>query len=113
MSKVIEATCVGGVVTAEAVPVEDAVILSEGEGSSEGILVMQDDKQYYLAKTSEDLKATLDEVITALNQLVTVITAIGAGMTGPTTAPPPTLATDLLTITNAATTLQTLKGMLK
>lgn len=113
MSKVLDATCENGEVTAEGIAVEGVEILSEGVGASSGIIILDEDKGTYIPKTSPDLKDTLEQVIEALNQVVTVFTSIGAGMTGPTTAPPPTLATDLLVITNAATALETLKGQLR
>jgi hypothetical protein len=76
MSKIIEATCVGGVVTADDVPVPAAEILSEGVGESEGILILDEDKAKYIAKTSPDLKATLEKLITTLEKLSAALTAI-------------------------------------
>lgn len=113
MSKILEATCEGGVVTADGVPVPGATILSEGVGSSSGALLMEGEKKLYVGKTSPDLKTTIEKVIAALNKIGSTLTSIGAGMTGPTTAPPPTLAADVLEITSVATELETLKGQLK
>ena len=89
MSNSRDATCTGGIVTCEGKPVQSAIILSEGLGNSSGVLIMQEGKQYYIAKTTPDVK----EIITHLNdlipKLITAFTSIASGMTGPTTAPPP------------------------
>jgi hypothetical protein len=71
MSKALAATCKAQVVTAEGVPVPGAVILSEGVGQSDGVLVLSDGRMFYLAKISPDLKATLVQVIAALGQAKT------------------------------------------
>lgn len=127
MSKVLEATCAVGVVESEGVPVPVAEIFSEGVGPSEGVLIVDKEKAFYIAKTSPDLDATLAQINAALTQtataislIATALTAIGAGMTGPTTAPPPTLAAQVAAITAtgvqvtaANTLLQTLKAMLR
>lgn len=113
MTKVIEASCVTGIVTAEGVPVTGTTILSGGVGESEGVLILEEDKKTYLANTTPDLKTTIEKVIAALNKIGTTLTSIGAGMTGPTTAPPGTLATDVLELTTIATELEVLKGALK
>ncbi len=127
MSKALEATCVAGVVTSEAVPVPGAVIMGEGVGSSSGVLILDEEKKLYFPKTSPDLDATLAQIITALgkttdaiNKVAAIATSIGAGMTGPTTAPPPTLAVDVaaltalgVEVTAAKVQLETLKTMLR
>jgi hypothetical protein len=127
MSKMLPATCAGGIVTAEGVPVPAAEILSKGTGPSSGILILDEDKAYYVAQTSPDLDAALAQVITALGQAVTALqqtaltfTATFAGMTGPTTAPPPTgpagvvaIGVAVAAITAAQVQLQTLKEVLK
>ena len=112
MSKVLEATCEGGVVKVGTLTIEGAVIHSEGEGASQGVLIMEEAESHYLAKTTPDLKTTLgklsdtlDELSTVLNKVATTFTSVGAGMTGPTTAPPPTLATDVASIVTSATQL--------
>lgn len=116
MSKMLEASCVAGVVTAGGFPVPAADIQSEGVGPSEGILILDEDKAKYLAKTSPDLKSTLDDlssllgtITTTLTTIATTLTSIGAGMTGPTTAPPPTLPTNVASITSDVATLTALK----
>lgn len=113
MTKAIEATCIGGIVKVGVVPVLTAEILSEGIGASSGVLIMDEDRQAYVAKTSGDLKTTLDRVATALGQIASVLSSIGAGMTGPTTAPPPTLAAGVAQITAIQAELAILKETLK
>lgn len=127
MSNILEATCVGSVVTCESVPVPAAEILSEGIGSSSGLLFLQDDKAYYLPSSALDIKTTIEKLIAAidsinpaLTEIASTLTAIGAGMTGPATAPPVTLPTSVATIsakvvelTATKALLNTLKGALK
>jgi len=112
MSKILQATCISGVVSYEGFPVE-AEILSEGVGESEGVLILQGDKAFYIASNATDLKTTLEKLTNALTKVTETLTAIGAGMTGPTTAPPPTLAANVVTINLAVTELTTLMGALK
>lgn len=106
MTKVLTATCENGVVKVNGLPVPGAVILSEGVGASEGFVAIDLERAYYLARVTPDLETTLEKLIEsldtnaeALNKLVDIITSIGSGMTGPSTAPPPDLATDLLEVT--------------
>lgn len=113
MSKVLEATCAAGIVTSGGFPVVSATVLSQGIGPSTGFLILCEDAAYYVAKTSPDLDATLQQIITALTDVATALTAIGAGMTGPTTAPPPTLGVNVASITAAAAALTTLKAILR
>jgi hypothetical protein len=113
MSKVLTGTCLAGQVFAEGLPVLGAVILSEGLGPSEGVVILEDDEITYLARTSPDLKTTLEQLTSALTTIATTLTAIGAGMTGATTAPPPTLPAGVTAINAAATALTALKAVLK
>lgn len=128
MSRVIEATCdANGKVTADGVIVDGAIVLSEGKQASSGLLFMQGEKVVYIPSSATDIKTVIEKLVlviddlnASLNQLVTTLTAVGAGMTGPTTAPPPTLASDLAQITVKVTSLtstksalNTLKGALK
>lgn len=140
MSKVLEATCLAGVVKVGALPVPSATILSEGVGASEGVLLMQDDEQFYVPDTTPDLKTTLDKLtdsltqintsltqaVTALTQSVLALTLLDAKPLG-TLPPVPAVAGNTAAITAAAaaitaaqvqlvadtTALTVLKGMLK
>lgn len=127
MSKILPATCVGGIVTSELFPVPSAQILSKGIGPSSGVLALDEDKAFYVTSSAADLETALTNVINGLNDaasalstVATALTAIGAGMTGPTTAPPPTLPTSVASITTSVLSIQaasvqlaTLKGLLK
>lgn len=113
MSKIVPATCQGGNVTADSITVDSPQILSKGEGQSSGILIMENGQVYYLTLNTTDLETTIEKLSSSLNKLVSILTNIGSGMTGSTTAPPPTLATDLAEITSIAGELETLKGQLK
>lgn len=123
MSKVIEATCVGGVVTAEGVPIPSADILSEGVAQSDGILILDEDDAKYVAKTSPDLKETLEKLSAALDNIASALSAIdGAGyiisVTGgpsPVVAiPSPPVATgDIASINSAKSAIDLFKENLK
>jgi hypothetical protein len=120
MSKMLEATCVGGVVTQGGAPVPGADVLSEGIGASTGVLLLDDDQAVYVAKISPDLKSTLDGLITALTSISSALNALntatlvttcpaGAGVAGP-----PLVATsDIAVINSTKAQLQFLRGVLK
>lgn len=113
MTRVVQASCSGGEVTAEGVKVETAVILSEGEGESQGALVMDREKQFYIPNTTPDLNTTLEKLIAALNHVVTGLNAAGSaldGISGGAGVPVTAAATQ---ITPIVTELETLKGALK
>jgi hypothetical protein len=116
MSKVLSATCEAGVVKVEGLAATDVIILAEGLGASTGVLIMQDGQAYYVPYAAIDLKntlikidSTLTNVIDAINKIGDTLVTIGSGMTGPTTAPPGTLAADVLIIKNYAAVLGTVK----
>lgn len=120
MSKALQATCVAGIVIADSVPVPVATILSQGVGSSSGVLILDDDKATYIAKTTPDLETTLTKLISVLTELTSALTSIdtkvlvttcpaGAG----TTVPLPLAASNITALTALKTELTTLKGMLK
>lgn len=114
MSKVLSATCnASGKVTSDSVIVNESVVLSEGKQSSSGVLVLDEDKAWYLTSSATDIKTTLEKVASALTEIANALTAIGAGMTGPTTAPPLTLGASVTAINAVVTQLNTLKGALK
>jgi len=71
MSKVLNATCEGNVVSAEGVQVPGVTVLSEGVSASSGILILEEEKKTYLAKTSPDLKSALQLIISALTSIDT------------------------------------------
>ncbi len=106
MSKAIAATCVAGIVTADGLPVPTAEKLSEGVAASTGVLVMQGQSQFYVAKTSGDLKTVITQLNTILTNLVTVLTAHDSSLGSTQTA-------TIALIAAANTTLTTLKEALK
>jgi hypothetical protein len=112
MSKILEATCEAGVVTSQGVAVE-ATILSEGMGASEGVLVLEGVQASYITSNASDLKTTLEKVVNALTKIGETLTAIGGGMTGPSTAPPPALPANVAEINSLIAELSTLKENLK
>lgn len=116
MSKILAATCEAGVVKVGDLSVPSAVVQSSGVASSDGVLLMEGDTAFYLSKTSEDLMTSiektsmaLEDLASALNTIATTFTSIGAGMTGASTTPPPTLAVDVASIISKATELTALK----
>lgn len=142
MSRARKASVVGGKVLVEGFPVDVAEIFSEGAAPSEGVAILDKDKVFYFAKTSPDLKATLEQVIEALGQAktaldktvssLTTLQSAGAiapaaceslGASGTSAAyagASATVAADTAAITAAATAinaaktaLNTLKGALK
>jgi hypothetical protein len=113
MSKILAATCVSGVVKVGSLPV-DAEILSEGVASSSGVVVLEDDQATYIAKTSPDLKTTLEKIASALGQLVTALTAIDAKPVGGSgSAPAPGAAANIAALTVLQTEVNALKAALK
>jgi hypothetical protein len=123
--KILTATAENGKVTAEGVEVQ-GVILGAGVAKSTGILILDGTTAFYLASSAPDIDETLEKLISLVTDLAAstttianTLTAIGAGMTGPSTAPPPTLPTSVadiqakVTSFNAIKTeLETLKGKL-
>lgn len=126
MSKAIEATCAAGVVKVGALPVEGAVIFSEGVGSSQGIVIMEGGEKFYFAKITPDLKTTIEktadalvDVVSALNEIATALTTIATVPSGWVTPPASVAANVAIIISKAAeitagsAALTTLKGVLK
>jgi len=114
MSNILDATCsASGEVTADGVKVPVAQLFGAGKQASSGILVLQDGKAYYIPISYSDLKTTLEKLSAAVGQIASTLTSIGAGMTGPTTAPPPTLVTDVATLNSIKADVDQLKEALK
>jgi hypothetical protein len=121
MSKMLEATCVAGIVTADGVPVPTADILSEGVGASEGILILEEDEAKYLAKISPDLKSTLEKLssvcdtiksgLQAIDAVTTLITTCGAGAGTATWLP--VNASAIAALTTAKAEIDALKASLR
>lgn len=114
MSKILDATCdAQGKVTADGVEVVGAIVLSEGKQASSGTAVMDGDKVWYLTSSATDVKATLEKMAAAITKIANMFTSVGSGMTGPTTAPPGTLPTDVVELNQMVAEINQLKGALK
>lgn len=106
MSKIVEASVTVGILRAEGVPVLTATKLSKGVGASEGVMLMDKDKQWYIPNTQPDLETTLTNISAALAKtseaiakICDTMTAINAAHAGPATAPSPAVAPNVLQIT--------------
>jgi hypothetical protein len=117
MSKVLRATCADGKVTALGTEVPAARILSEGIAASEGVLVLDEERADYIAKTSVDLKVTLEKIVDALSQISAALNTLnGAGfLIGASSAVPwsGSVATQITAIGTAKSALETLKDNLR
>ncbi len=114
MSKALDATCdASSVVKVEGFTVTPVTILTAGKKASTGFALMQGDKVYYVTSNTTDIQDILTKLKTAIDKLADTLTDIGTGMTGITTAPPPTLAASVTLIKSYATDLDTIKGALK
>lgn len=112
MTKMLEATCVAGVVTADGVPVVSAEILSEGVGASSGVLFLDEDQAKYIPKTSPDLKTTLEKIASALSSIASALTTIDGKPTG-TLPPAPAAAASIAQISAVQVEISALKEVLK
>ncbi len=114
MSKILDASCdASGKVTVAGQVITPVTILSEGKQASTGVVIIEDEKVFYVASSATDIKSTIEKLADTVTKIANVLTSIGAGMTGPTTAPPGTLASDVAAINANVTDLNTLKGALK
>lgn len=115
MSKMLEATCVAGVVKVGAVPVPSAVIQSEGIGASSGVLLLDEDKARYIAKTSPDLKSALESIASSLGTIASTFGTVSGQLlllgANPLSLVP--ITTGIAAITAVQTELTTLKEALK
>lgn len=133
-AKVLSASRTGGVTKIQNTPISGETVLSEGMASSEGVAVIDEDKIYYIPKTSPDLKTTitklvsvlsqlktaLDETVTALTETATAFTTVDAKPVGGTgSAPAPAVAGNVANITaahgqitTAAAQIDTIRGEL-
>lgn len=114
MSKILPATATadGKVFVLGSYQIEDCVILGEGKGPSSGIVILDGLDRTYIPTVTGDIKTTIEKVIAALDEIAPALQAIGGGMTGPTTAPPPTLPTYVASINSVKAELEQLKEAL-
>lgn len=83
MSKVINASCVASVVTADSFPVPGATILSQGTKASTGVLVIEEDKKTYLTSNAADLAKAIEDLTAILTSVIAILTAHDAVTTVP------------------------------
>ena len=81
MPRAIAASCQASIVTVEGVPVPGAVILSEGISASSGFAIFDEDKVYYVAKTSPDLKAAMTALNSMIQNILTVLSSVDSSAT--------------------------------
>jgi len=117
LSKTILATCQNGIVTGDETPIDGAHIFSEGVAESEGVAILDADKVFYFAKTSPDLKTTLEKLIAVLGQISSGINSLDTrgfliGATGAVVGPP-ALSGTVSQINTIKSQLETLKDSLK
>lgn len=114
MSKAISATCQGGVVKVSDLPIPEVNVMSEGVAASEGVLFIERDELYYLAKITPDLKTAIDKIASALSQIATALTTLDAKPVGGTgSAPAPAVAAAITQISSIQSELTVLKGNLR
>lgn len=114
MSKLLSATAdANGKVTADGVEVPGAIVLSLGKQASSGLLLLDADKAWYFPSSATDIESTIGQLSLIVEKVANILTSIGGGMTGPTTAPPPTLPTDVAALMQIKAQLDQLKGALK
>lgn len=98
MSKTLEASCVAGVVTTGLSVVPAARVLSEGVSASDGILILDEEEKVYIAKTSGDLKTTLEKIASALGSIASALTTLDGKPLG-TLAPLPAAVAEIAQVT--------------
>lgn len=107
MSKVLEATCSGGVVTVEGRSI-GATVLSEGVLQSEGIAILEKDESFYLTSSASDVKTLIQNIGSTLDQVITVLTTLDGVSTSPGSA-----AAAITALTTLKNTLVAQKDNLK
>lgn len=108
MSKVLAASCEAGVVTCEGKVIAGAEILCEGIESSEGVLIIDQEKSYYLANTQPDLKEVIESLVEIITQVGAIATALDA-----VTVSPGSAAALITQLTVLKTTFETKKDLLR
>lgn len=82
MPRAIAASCTAGVVTVDGFPVPGAVILSEGVSASTGYAIFDEDKIYYVAKTSPDLKSAITTLNSMVQKIATILSSLDGALSG-------------------------------
>ncbi len=105
MSKVLDASCLAGVVSVDGVPLLGATVLSEGVAASDGFAVLDEGNAWYIAKTSPDLETTLDKLNDVLSQLTTALTNTATALSLHDAIVGPVAAANIAAITTANTAI--------
>ncbi len=105
MAKALAATCVAGIVSVGGQPLTACTILSEGVADSEGVVFLDEDKAYYVAKTSPDLGTTLSTLSDALTQITTALTHAATALTAHDGIVGPVAAADIAAVLTAVTAI--------
>lgn len=115
MSKTLKAECDGSEkVFYGDTEVISCEILSEGKQKSDGILVIDKGKTYYLTSSATDIKTTLEKISSALTEIATALTTIDAKPVGGTgSAPAPAVGGNVATLNTLKSEIDQLKGALK
>lgn len=115
MSKTLLASCQAKIVTASGVPVATAEILSEGVGSSEGVLILDEDTAFFLTSNASDIKTLLEKIVDALGKITDSLTTLDTSgfWIADSTPSPPQLASNITDIQGLTLELNTLKDTLK
>lgn len=85
MSKILDASCVAGVVTVEALPI-DATILSQGFAESTGVVVLEEEKATYITSNSEDIEEIITQIGGLIDKIILIATSLDAVTVSPGTA---------------------------
>lgn len=112
MSRILPATCSAGVVQVENKPVT-ATILSQGVKQSSGVALLEKDTLTYVASNASDIADLISQLTSLVQLLSDTLTAIGTGMTGSSTAPPPSLPTSITSLATVKTQLTAMGNNLK
>ncbi len=113
MSKMIDGTCSAHVVTADGIAVEGVEVLSQGTKSSTGVVLLQEDKAKYITSNATDIHDLIAQLSDLIQLVSDTFSAIGTGMTGPTTAPPASLPASITQLATMKAALTAMKDNLK
>lgn len=107
MAKAIEATCENNVVKVGALTISEPIIFSMGKKSSEGILIIDDAKAYYVASNASDLSTLIESMNEIIQKIIQIATTLDAA-----TLTPGGATANIALLTTLNTELLTSKDML-
>lgn len=109
MTKLLEATCENNVVKVGGLVVE-AEVVTQGKQSSTGIVLLNEDRAFYIATNTTDIVTVIEKLSSVLGNISGALTGLQGG---PWSGPPPVIAPDIAAIAAAQSSLNTLKVNLK